>query len=159
MVSVIVLTPYWSAFSDAYARNDYKWMNKSFSQLTNLALISIPILIFMLLVAPLFFKLWVGDSVIIPFKLNIMVALYILSQILSGIHTYIINGLGKVTLQVILYVILSIFAIPAMNYLSLQIGLYGILSVLTSVYLAQAIICRIQVKKILKNTAKGIWNM
>ena len=159
MVSVIVLTPYWSAFSDAYAKNDYKWMNKSFSQLTNLALMSIPVLIFMLFIAPLFFKLWVGDSVIIPFKLNIMVALYILSQILSGIHTYIINGLGKVTLQVILYVILSIFAIPAMNYLSLQIGLYGILSVLTSVYLAQAIICRIQVKKILKNTAKGIWNM
>lgn len=159
MVSVIVLTPYWSAFSDAYAKNDYKWMNKSFSKLTNLALMSIPILIFMLLLAPLFFKLWVGDSVIIPFKLNIMVALYILSQILSGIHTYIINGLGKVTLQVILYVILSIFAIPAMNYFSLQIGLYGILSVLTSVYLAQAIICRIQVKKILKNTANGIWNM
>lgn len=159
MVSVIVLTPYWSAFSDAYAKNDYNWMNRSFSKLTRLALMSIPVLLFMLLLAPLFFKMWVGDKVIIPFKLNIMVALYILSQIMSGTHTYIINGLGKVTLQVILYVILSIFTIPAMNYLSLQIGLYGILSVLTSVYLVQAIVCRIQIKKILKNSASGIWNM
>ncbi len=159
MVSVIVLTPYWSAFSDAYAKHDYKWMNNSFSKLTHMALMSIPVLILMLLFAPIFFKIWVGDSVSIPFKLNAMVALYIMSQIFSGIHTYIINGLGKVTLQVILYVILSLFAIPAMNYLSLHIGLYGILSVLTSVYLAQAILCRVQIKKILKNTACGLWNM
>ena len=159
MVSVIVLTPYWSAFSDAYAKHDYKWMNNSFSKLTHMALMSIPVLILMLLFAPIFFKIWVGDSVSIPFKLNAMVALYIMSQILSGIHTYIINGLGKVTLQVILYVILSLFAIPAMNYLSLHIGLYGILSVLTSVYLAQAILCRVQIKRILKNTACGLWNM
>lgn len=159
MTSVIVLTPYWSAFSDAYAKNDYKWMNDSFSKLTYMALTSIPILILMLSLAPLFFKIWVGDSVSISFKLNAMVALYIMSQILSGIHTYIINGLGKVTLQVILYVILSIFAIPAMNYLSLEIDLYGILLVLTLVYLFQAIICRIQVIKILNNSAKGIWNM
>ena len=159
MVSVIVLTPYWSAFSDAYAKHDYKWMNNSFSKLTHMALMSIPVLILMLLFAPIFFKIWVGDSVSIPFKLNAMVALYIMSQIFSGIHTYIINGLGKVTLQVILYVILSLFAIPAMNYLSLHIGLYGILSVLTSVYLAQAILCRVQIKRILKNTACGLWNM
>ena len=159
MVSVIVLTPYWSAFSDAYAKHDYKWMNNSFSKLTHMALMSIPVLILMLLFAPIFFKIWVGDSVSIPFKLNAMVALYIMSQIFSGIHTYIINGLGKVTLQVILYVILSLFAIPAMNYLSLHIGLYGILSVLISVYLAQAILCRVQIKRILKNTACGLWNM
>lgn len=159
MVSVIVLAPYWSAFSDAYAKHDYKWMNDSFSKLTHMALMSIPVLILMLLFAPLFFKIWVGNSVSIPFKLNAMVALYIMSQIFSGIHTYIINGLGKVTLQVILYVILSLFAIPAMNYLSLHIGLYGILSVLTSVYLAQAILCRVQIKRILKNTACGLWNM
>lgn len=159
MVSIIILTPYWSAFSDAYTRNDYEWMNKSFKTLTRFMMVAVPILIFMLLIAPIFFKIWVGDRVNIPFQLNLMVSFYVFSQILSGMHTYIINGLGKITLQLVLYVIFSLLSIPVMNYLSLQFGVYGILSVLTFVYSTQALFCRIQIKKILNNRAFGIWNM
>ena len=159
MVSVIILTPYWSAFSDAYARNNHDWMNRAFSNLTHIMVLSIPILGVMLLIAPVFFKIWIGNEVSIPFQLNLMVALYILSQILSGMHTYIINGIGKVSLQLVLYVLFSILAIPAMNYLSLRFGVCGILLVLTIVYLTQALFCRIQIKKILNNSATGVWNV
>lgn len=159
MVSVIILTPYWSAFSDAYARNDHDWMNLAFTKLTRIMVLSIPMLGGMLLIAPIFFKIWIGNEVCISFQLNLMVALYIFSQILSGMHTYIINGIGKVSLQLLLYVLFSILAIPAMNYLSLQFGVYGVLSVLTTVYLTQALFCRIQIRKILNNSAVGLWNV
>lgn len=158
MVSVIILTPYWSAFSDAYARDDYKWMNESFKSLTRMMLLSIPVLIVMVFMAPLFFKVWIGDKVTIPFQLNVMVALYVMSQIFSGMHTYIINGLGKVTLQLILYVIFSVMSIPAMNYLSTKVGIYGILSVLIMVYFTQSFFCRVQIRKLLTNKATGLWN-
>ena len=158
MVCVIILTPYWSAFSDAYAREDKKWMLYAFNRLTRLVWLSIPMVIFMLVIAPFFFKIWVGDKVAVPFMLNLMVALYILSQIMSGMHTYIINGLGKVSLQLIQYVLFSLLAIPSMNYLSLKFGINGVLFVLILVYLSQALFCRIQIKKILNNTASGIWS-
>lgn len=159
MVYVIVFTPYWSAFSDAYTRKDFIWMKNAFSKLTHLILLAIPILGLMLLIAPIFFKIWVGNKVTIPFQLNIMVALYTFSQIISGMHTYIINGISKVTLQSILYILFSLLAIPSMNYLSSYFGIYGIISVLTFIYFTQAIFCRIQIKRILNNTATGIWNL
>ena len=158
MVSVIILTPYWSAFSDAYARDDYQWMNESFKSLTRMMLLSIPVLIVMVFMAPLFFKVWIGDKVTIPFQLNVMVALYVMSQIFSGMHTYIINGLGKVSLQLIIYIFFSVISIPAMNYLSTKMGIYGILSALIIVYFTQAFVCRMQIRKLLANKAVGLWN-
>ena len=121
-------------------------------------LLSIPVLIVMVFMAPLFFKVWIGDKVTIPFQLNVMVALYVMSQVFSGTHTYIINGLGKVTLQLILYVIFSVMSIPAMNYLSTKVGIYGILSVLIMVYFTQSFFCRVQIRKLLTNKATGLWN-
>lgn len=49
-------------------------------------------------------------------------------------------------------------SIPAMNYLSTKIGIYGILSALIIVYFTQAFVCRMQIRKLLANKAVGLWN-
>lgn len=158
MFSVIILTPYWSAFTDAYAKQDFAWMNKTVSLLNKLLLLAVPAILLMVVVSPIFFKLWVGGQVEVPMGINIMTALYVLSQIFSGVHTYIINGLGKVTIQLIIYVISSLMAIPLMDYLSKMYGVIGILIVLIIVYSMQGLLGRIQIGKILNQKARGLWD-
>lgn len=158
MFTVIILTPYWSAFTDAYAKQDYAWMKKTMGLLNKLLLLAIPIIILMAIVSPIFFRIWVGDKVAVPFGINIMTAIYIYSQIFSGVHTYVINGLGKVTIQLIIYVISSLMAIPLMNYLSKLYDVPGMLAVLIIVYSMQGIFGKIQINKILNKKAAGLWD-
>ena len=158
MVSVIIFTPYWSAFSDAFAKEDYAWMKSSLRKLDKLVILSIPMIGLMLLMSPLFFKLWVGGKVEVPFSMSLIISLYVLLQISSGMHTYLTNGIGKVMIQSIVYVIASFFAIPLMDFLSRLYGIYGLLLVLILIYISQTITCRIQLIKLLERKANGIWN-
>lgn len=158
MVSVIIFTPYWSAFSDAYAKQDYAWMKSSLKKLDKLVMLSIPVIGLMLLMSPLFFQLWVGGKVEVPFSMSLIISLYVLLQISSGMHTYLINGIGKVMIQSIVYIISAFFAIPLMDCLSKIYGIYGLLIVLIFIYISQTIMCRVQLKKLLEKKAHGIWN-
>lgn len=158
MVSIIILTPFWSAFTDAYTKKDYVWMKDTFNKLNKISIASIPILVCMVIIAPLFFKLWINDSIDIPIALHLCMACYTLSMIFAGVHMYILNGIGKVIVQLLVYVFFAFFSIPVMNLLSKQVGIYGILLFLSIVYISQAILGRIQLVKLLNKKAKGIWN-
>lgn len=158
MVSVIILTPYWSAFTEAYTKKDYSWMKNSSLKLNKMSLGTIPILLAMLLGVSLFFELWINNSIEIPIALHICMSCYIFSMIYAGVQMYILNGIGKVFIQLLVYVLFALISIPAMNVLSNIAGVYGILLFLTIVYISQGIIGQIQIKKILNNKAQGIWN-
>lgn len=158
MIFVIILTPYWSAFTDAFAKNDFIWMKNVYKKLNILVLIAIPLLILMMILSPVFFKLWINNTIDIPFEMHICMSLYIYSMIFAGTRMYILNGIGKVTLQFIIYMTFAILSIPMMNYLSEVIGVYGILLFLFLVYLVQGVVGSIQIHKLLSQTALGIWN-
>lgn len=158
MISVIVLTPYWSAFTEAYTKGDYVWMKNAFSKLNKMSLSVIPVLLVMILGSSLFFKIWINNSIEIPVVLHFCMACYIFSMIYAGVQMYILNGIGKVTIQMLVYLFFAIISIPTMSLLSGIVGVYGILIFLSVVYISQSIIGQIQIKKILNNKATGIWN-
>ena len=157
MISVILMTPYWSAFTDAYAKKDFEWMKKTYTRILRISLLFIPAYIVMLLLAPLYFELWIGKQVEIPFFLNVTMGIYILAQTYCGVQMFIINGIGKVLIQLIVYVSFAILSIPLMSFLSFEYGYQGILFVLILVYLVQAVFGNLQINKIISQTAKGIW--
>lgn len=158
MGEVIILTPFWSAFTDAYTKKDYSWMKSIYSKLNRYAVLSIPVVIVMVLIAPLFFRLWLHNSVEVPYILNVCMAAYMVSMVYASLQMYLLNGLGKVNVQLIVYVFFAIVSIPLMSLLSKAIGMYGILIVLTVVYSVQAIVGCIQINKLLNERALGIWN-
>ena len=69
-----------------------------------------------------------------------------------------INGTGKIRIQLITYAVIAIFAIPVMVYSARQWGLVGIVIVPSIAFFVQIVICRIQLYKIINQTARGIWN-
>ena len=158
MGEVIILTPFWSAFTDAYTKKDYSWMKSIYSKLNRYAVLSIPVVIAMVLIAPLFFSLWLHNSVEIPYLLNICMAVYMVAMVYASLQMYLLNGIGKVNVQLVVYVCFAIIAIPLIHLLSKVFGIYGVLIVLTVVYSVQAIVGSVQISRILNKRALGIWN-
>ena len=71
MFITIILTPFWSAFTDAYIREDYKWMKSMINKLERIWLICIPLLVIMLIFSDYLYKFWIGDMIYIPFSLSL----------------------------------------------------------------------------------------
>jgi len=107
MIYGIIVAPFWSAFTEAYTQEDYKWMKRTYSKLSKIWLITIPLISVMLILSNYVYNIWIGNNISIPFKLSLFVSIYIL--ILSRAHLYmsLINGSGKISLQTIIYVFFS----------------------------------------------------
>lgn len=106
MVANIILTPFWSAFTDAYIKHDVLWMSKVQRKLEMMWLLCIPISLVMLFSCDYFYLFWIGSDIQIPFSLSVTILLYILLQILVGVYVYMINGIGKVRIQAFIYLFL-----------------------------------------------------
>lgn len=158
MLIMIVLTPIWSAYTDAYTRKDFAWMKRSAAKLEKMGLISFPALALLTLISPIVFSLWLGDGVKTSIYVSISIAFFTFCKIMGAIYMHQINGTGKVRLQLITYTIIALFAIPVMIYSSRQWGIVGIVIVPSIAFFAQFIICRIQLNKIINQTATGIWD-
>ena len=158
MIVMIVLTPIWSAYTDAYTRKDFAWMKRSAVKLEKMGMMSIPALVLLTLISPLVFELWLGNGVRTSIYFSGAFAFYIFCKIMGNIYMFQINGTGKVRIQLITYSIIAILAIPIMIYSCRLWGLVGIVIVPSLAFFVQFIISRIQLKRIINRTAKGIWN-
>lgn len=158
MVAMIILTPIWSAYTDAYTRKDFDWMKRSALKLEKIGLISFPALVLLTIISPFLFKIWLGDEVNTSIYVSIAIAFFTFCKIMGAIYMHQLNGTGKVRIQLITYAIIAIFAIPAMIYSCRQWGLVGVVIVPSLAFFMQFVICRIQLNKIINQTAIGLWN-
>lgn len=158
MVFNIVLSPYWSAFTDAYTKGDFKWMKKIHKKLTKVWFLLSLINILLLICSPFAYHLWLHDTIDIPWSTSISMFIYINVLSFSTMYMILLNGTGKVFLQMVIYLICALVAIPLSVALCRILGISGVMIVLSAVYGLQAIAARIQLNKILNNTATGILN-
>lgn len=157
MVVNIILTPFWSAFTDAYTKKDYVWMRNVLGKLERLWLFCILVLIVMVQCSNFLYKFWIGDSVIVPLSLSVCMAIYVLCQTGGNLYMFLINGTSKVRLQLIIYMLFALIAIPLMNYCCKHYGIKGVLIVPAIVFALQACVGRMQILKMINGTAKGLW--
>lgn len=157
MAFSIIITPLWSAFTEAYTNKDVDWIKGTLSKLRKIWLVLILITIVTLIASPLIFKLWMGDKVKVPFSLSIALSVYIIVASWQNIHVYFLNGIGKIRLQLYLVIVSGIINIPMAIFLGRWIGLAGVTLANTILFAVMGIIFSIQVKKIINNNAKGIW--
>ncbi len=157
MVAIIVITPFWSAFTDAYAKKDFEWMNSAMKRLERFWLITIATGIVMLLLSGWFYKIWIGGEVQVPTGLSVATLIYVLASILGNIYMFMINGIGTIRIQLLIYIALALIALPALIFTCRWFGVSGIVIVPTAVFLIQAVFGKIQLEKIINGTAYGIW--
>lgn len=158
MIAELVLSPFWSGYTDAYTKGDYPWMHNTLRQLEKLLLLCIPTLCLMVFLTDWVIKLWIKESVIIPLSLSIAMALFVFMQCAASVYVNLINGTGKIRLQFIIYLLCAIIAIPLMEASCRAWGVSGILAFPTFVFGVQALFGKIQLRKIVTQQAVGIWN-
>lgn len=156
-VIVIILSPFWTAFTDAYHKKDFVWMRKVKTMLEKIWLCEVAAMILMVVIAPWFYKVWIGESVQIGTVVSIGMSVYIVVQSLGSVYMQLINGIGTIRIQLVVYLIFALISWPLMMYSCRAFGLAGILISPTLVYIAQAILGKIQIEKLLSGKAVGIW--
>lgn len=157
---MIILSPFWSAFTEADAKNDVIWIKNVINRLLKIwggfALLTI----FMLILSNYIYRIWVGIGIKIDFYLSLFWALFIILQTMNLIFANYLNGLGKIYIQRIVAVITIIINIPLSIFLAKYTGLNsaGVILATNLCILLYLITRGIQVKKLIANKADGIWN-
>jgi O-antigen/teichoic acid export membrane protein len=157
MIFTIVATPYWSAFTDAHAKNDIEWMMKSIKILQKIWLLLSIGCIFLLFFSPWIFKYWIGEKIKIDFMQSITMTVYVIVTMWQTIYVYFLNGLSKVRIQLILVIIGSSMNIPLAIYLVNLYGVAGVTMANIVIFTFMGIFFTIQTNKILSGKAKNIW--
>ncbi len=155
----IVANTYWSAFTEAYIKNDIPWIRKITKALINMFIGIVAALVLMLVFSEEFYKLWVGNKVQVPFMLSLYCALFVLISVWVSIFTYFINGTGKIKVQLYTTVISAIISIPISIILAttLKMGASGVVLGSCLAYIPLAIISPIQYRKIITKKDNGLW--
>ena len=159
MIFTIVITPVWSATTDAYVRKDFAWINKTISLSRKVCIASIFIGVLMVLASKFVYGIWLGKGTIdINYSTTSLILLYISFEMLYKVYGTIINGTGKVFAQMILTGVIAIIYIPLAILLGKLFGLSGVLIANAIVFALNYLWSKVQCNKLISQTATGIWN-
>jgi O-antigen/teichoic acid export membrane protein len=160
VLSVLILNPFWSAATEAYFKQDFDWLKKSSSRLLKVWGIIAIITFFMILVSPFVYKLWIKDALNISFGTSLLMGIYVVVLALHNNYVFLINGIGKIGLQLRIYLVIALFVIP-LSYLFIKIfnlGINGSVLCLIVCALPATILIPKQFHLIVNRKAKGIFN-
>ena len=159
MVYTIVLSPLWPAFTDAYTKQDYTWMRNVYRKMTKVYLMSVGIMLLMVAISPIVYKIWIEDKAEIPFSMTLWICIYMIIYNWDSLQVNLINGIGTIKLQTYVTIIGLVVHIPLAVCLGRYAGM-GAIGVVISMILINTIYSSfftIQINKILKQKAFGIW--
>jgi O-antigen/teichoic acid export membrane protein len=155
---MIIVGPFWSAFTEAWTKNDITWIISIMKKLMILWIVLVIGGIIMLVVSGYVFKVWIGNEFVVPFSISVLTLFWVLINAWNGIFSQFLNGVGKIKIQLIIGVVASIINIPLAVWLGKSIGLEGILLSNIILGLSTVFIYPVQYKRIINGTAHGIFN-
>jgi len=158
MVFNIIMTPFWSAYTEAYVKEDFDWIRKSMKHLQRIWIGFLLLGSVMLACSNIVYRLWVGPLVVVPFYLSATIFGYIIINAWCTIFSVFLNGVGKVKLQLYSGIIGALLNVPLAIMLGKQIGITGVVMSTLILAVINAMWSPIQYKKIMAKTASGIWN-
>lgn len=156
----LILMPYWSSITEAYAKEDFDWIRRSMKNLFRISLLSILAIIVLVFFSNQFYEFWIGTKVVVPFSLSIYMAIYFAVTIFYAPFTHFINGTGKVKLQMYAIISTAVINIPLSVFFAktMEFGVSGVIIATICCLLPHVLLCPIQYSKIINSKAYGIWN-
>lgn len=158
MIFSIAVTPFWSAFTEAWVKKEIHWIENIVKKLILLWGILTLTGVLMVVLSSYVYSIWIGDKVFIPVTISFLVFLWMVTNTWNNIYSNFLNGIGKIKLQFYLGISAAIINIPLAIFLGKRLGIEGVLIANVILGFIGALIYPIQYKKLMKNKAKGIWN-
>ena len=156
----ILIQPFWTGYTDAWVKKDFDWIKGAIGKLMLIWKLLVGLGGIMFILSPFIYKIWVGDNIDIPWGLSFLVFLYFSIHCYGGVFNIFINGTGKIRLQMCALGMVTFVYIPLVLFMVkfLKLGLISIpLSLIFSNFYS-LFVARMQYKKLISGTAKGIWN-
>jgi len=152
-------TPLWSAFTHAYAMNDFEWIKNTVRKFVTVWFILIIVIVVMILCSNWVYKLWIGQGLLIPYSLTISMGVFVIQNTWIIIFTYFVGGVGKMRLITIIHIFAGALNIPLCIFFAMiGMGSTGVMLATIICLLPQSILIPIQYKKIINGKAIGIWS-
>jgi O-antigen/teichoic acid export membrane protein len=157
---MIILSPLWNAYTDAYVKNDFTWIQKTVRKTMLIWSIFTLASAFMIVVSPWIYSLWVGEKIAstIPFSISIACAVYVSIFNWNSLTSYFLNGIGKIKLQLFGAYLSMFIYVPLALFLGHRMGIIGVIYGLCIALLPGSVLQFIQYLKIINKNAHGIWN-
>ena len=112
MVWGILMTPLWSAFTQALALNDIEWMRRTMARLNKLVVITIFVIFLMAIVSHYIISIWTAGQVTITPVMIWIFAIYTFISIWNNIYAFFLNGISKIRVQIFTSIAAAILHIP-----------------------------------------------
>jgi len=128
MAHNIIMSPLWSAYSDAYHREDFAWIRKTIKNQLKLYALFVLGTIVLIFLAKKIIYLWIGNSVQVDNMLIIAMGAFVLVSTWNNLFAYFINATNNLKIQIITSIIAMIINIPLSIFIvkKYNIGTYGI---------------------------------
>lgn len=154
----VIISPMWNAYTDAQVRGDYTWIRATFNKALKLWELSVIGGVLLLVICNTFYKIWVGSSVTVPIQISAAVLLYISAFNFNNCVTYLLNGLNKITVQIITSITGTILYLLFIILFGGKIGMIGIILSMAICYILMGTVHLYQCKLLIGEKARGIWN-
>ena len=155
---IIIISPMWNAYTDAYIKNDMKWIEHTFIRSLKYWGYSILIGALMLVICNIFYKLWIGGDLYIPFTVSFCVFIYITWYNFNNCVTYLLNGLNKIRVQIYTSIIFTIVYIFMVFTIGSHHSIESIVLCMSASYALMGGIHLYQCRLLVKQKAHGVWN-
>lgn len=158
MLYIMVLTPFLSAFTEAYTKGEFDWIKLTMKTINKIWLLASFGTVILIFVYKYFFQFWVGDGIIVPFILILTLGCSSIIRSYSSTFTLFLNGIGKIRLQFRIMVFQAILFFP-LSYVFYKFN-FGLISIVLPgiiFSIVSSILYSIQYKRVINNTASGIW--
>ncbi len=155
---LVFISPMWNAYTDAYVKQDFNWIEKAFKSALKIWLFTEFAGIIMLIVSQYFYLFWVGKAVHVPFMVSLSVFLYISFFNLNNCVTYLLNGLNKIYIQIITSITATFIYLTIMFVWGKNMNIQEIVFYMSAAYGTMTAIHFYQCRKLINQKATGIWN-
>jgi O-antigen/teichoic acid export membrane protein len=160
MLSAIFLTPFWSASTEAYLKNDIMWIKNAMKKYNLLNLLLICTGVIMLIFSGTIYRIWLGEGKVnIPYSLSFWGFIYFNVIIFGAKYVSFLNGINALRVQFIsclispfLYIIVAIILIKYYHS-----GVYSLFIASVIANFNAYILAPIQYNKLINKKGRGIW--
>jgi len=108
----ILMSPLWSAFTQAMTLNDIDWMKRTLVKLNKLMIITFIVVIIMGVMANYIILKWTSGQIIVQPLMIWIFAVYIFISIWNNIYSFFLNGISKTKIQIYTSIVAAIIHIP-----------------------------------------------
>jgi O-antigen/teichoic acid export membrane protein len=128
MLFGIIMTPYWSAYTDAYAKNDLSWIKNVLKKQFRFLILTLLAIIPMYYFAPTILRIWISEDFKVDANLNFYMALFAVLAIWNNLFSTLLSGLSFVRLGTFVTIFTALINIPLSIFFlkNLDMGVSGV---------------------------------